>query len=159
MTNTSVDCIKRKDKRIGNKKYNPSLVQRINVLVDTSFLNTWKNDLEGENEGKVGRPYEYPEEFFLFLSKIRLLWNVPFRELEAFVGKLSEPTGKLRPLSYVAIFHRIRSIPVYGIMDEINRSSREGMTLIIDSSGFKITGRGDWLSSKWNRKRNEWMGG
>jgi hypothetical protein len=67
MTNTSVDCIERKDKRIW-RKYNPSLVKRIDVLIDTSFLNTWKNDLERENEGKVGRPYEYPEEFFLFLS-------------------------------------------------------------------------------------------
>ena len=74
MTNTSVDCIERKDKRIWNK-YNPSLVQRINVLMDTSFLNTWGDDLERENEVKVGRPYEYPKEFFLFLSKIRSLCN------------------------------------------------------------------------------------
>jgi hypothetical protein len=81
----------------------------------------------------------------------------PFRELEAFVRKLSELTGKFRPLSYVAIFHRMRSIPVYGIMDGINRSSREGITVIIDSSGFNITERGDWLSSKWNTKRNGWM--
>ena len=57
--------------------------------------------------------------------------------------KLSELTGKFRPLSYVFIFHRIISIPVYGIMDEINRSSKEGMTVIIDSSGFKIPDRGD----------------
>ena len=71
--------------------------------------------------------------------------------------KLSELTGKFRPLSYVAIFHRIRSIPVYGIMDEINRSSKEGMTVIIDSSGFKITERGDWLSSKWNMERKGWI--
>jgi len=68
------DCIERKDKMIW-RKYNPSLVQRINVLMFTSFLNTWKNDLERENEGKVGRPYGYPEEFFLFLSKIRSLCN------------------------------------------------------------------------------------
>ena len=65
---------KRKDKMIW-RKYNPSLVQRINVLIDTSFLHTWKNDLERENEGKVGRPYGYPEEVFLFLSKIRSLCN------------------------------------------------------------------------------------
>jgi len=43
--------------------------------MDTSFLNTWGDDLERENEVKVGRPYEYPKEFFLFLSKIRSLCN------------------------------------------------------------------------------------
>ena len=42
-------------------------------------------------------------------------------------------------------------------MDEINRSSKEGMTVIIDSSGFKITERGDWLSSKWNMERKGWI--
>ncbi len=158
MTNTNTSCenIERKDKRVW-KNYNPSLVKRIEVLMDTSFLNRWKENLERENEGKVGHPYEYPQEFFVFLSKIRSLWNVPFRELEAFVRKLSELTGKFRPLSYVAIFHHIRSIPIYGIMDEINKDARYGITVIIDSSGFKITDRGDWLSSKWNRKRKGWI--
>ncbi len=158
MTNTNTSCenIERKDKRVW-KNYNPSLVKRIEVLMDTSFLDRWKENLDRENEGKVGHPYEYPQEFFVFLSKIRSLWNVPFRELEAFVRKLSELTGKFRPLSYVAIFHRIRSIPIYGIMDEINKDARYGITVIIDSSGFKITDRGDWLSSKWNRKRKGWI--
>ncbi len=94
MTNTNTSCekIERKDKRVW-KNYNPSLVKRIEVLMDTSFLDRWKENLERENEGKVGHPYEYPQEFFVFLSKIRSLWNVPFRELEAFVRKLSELTG------------------------------------------------------------------
>ena len=132
-------------------------MKRIDVLLDTSFQESRKDDVEKENDGKVGHPYEYPQEFFVFLSKVRELWNVPFRELEGFVRKLSQLTGKFRPLSYVAIFQRIRSIPISGMMDEINRASREGMTVIIDSSGFKITERGDWLSSKWNRKRKGWI--
>jgi hypothetical protein len=155
-TNTPGDIIERKDKRVWSK-YNPSLVKRINVLLDTSFLESWKDDLEKENDGKVGHPYEYPQEFFVFLSRMRSLWNVPFRELEGFVRKLSELTGKFRPLSYVAIFHRIRCIPISGMMDEINGAARDGMTVIIDSSGFKITQRGDWLSNKWGTKRKGWI--
>jgi hypothetical protein len=54
-TNTSADCIERKDKRLW-KKYNPSLVKRMDVLMDISFLNRWRGDLERENEGKVRRP-------------------------------------------------------------------------------------------------------
>jgi len=98
-------------------KYNLFLVKRIEMLMDASFLDTWKDDLERENEEKVGIPFEYPQEFFVFLSKIRFLWNVPFRELEAFVMNIVKLTGKFCPISYVAIFQRIRSIPVYGIMD------------------------------------------
>ncbi|MEM3861552.1 MAG: hypothetical protein QW203_03595 [Thermoplasmatales archaeon] len=53
--------------------------------MDTSFLNSWNDDLKRENDRKVGHTYEYPQEFFIFLSKVRELWNVPFRELEGFV--------------------------------------------------------------------------
>ncbi len=31
------------------------------------------------------------------------------------------------------------------------------MTVIIDSSGLKITDRGDWLSTKWKMKRKGWI--
>ena len=155
-TNTSGDIIERKDKRVWSK-YNPSLVKRIDVLLDTSFLSSWNDDLEKENDGKVGHPYEYPQEFFIFLSKVRELWNVPFRELEGFVRKLSQLTGRFKPLSYVAIFQRIREIPISGMIEEINGSTSDGMTLIIDSSGFKITQRGDWLSTKWPHRRKGWI--
>ena len=102
-SNTSLADVKQEYKRNWSK-YNPSLVRRTEVLMDTSFLDRWKEDLERENEGKVGRPYEYPQEFFVFLSKVRSLWNVPFRELETFVRNISKLTGIFHPLSYVAIF-------------------------------------------------------
>ncbi len=127
------------------------------MLLDTSFLDTWEESLARENGGKIGRPFEYPPEFFLFLSKIRALGNVSFRALEGFVRKLSEITGKFRPLSYVSIFKRIREIPIDGMIEEINRDARDNITVIIDSSGFKITERGDWLFNKWYEKRKGWI--
>ena len=162
-TNTSGDIIERKDKRVWSK-YNPSLVKRIDVLLDTSFLDSWRDDVEKENDGKVGHPYEYPKEFFIFLSKVRELWNVPFRELEGFVRKLSQLTGKFRPLSYVAILQRIRSIPgidpitgaiILGKVCGINRFENAeklvafaGIDLVIKESGKRrsqraISKRGD----------------
>ncbi|MEM3191311.1 MAG: hypothetical protein QW292_04315 [Candidatus Parvarchaeota archaeon] len=45
--------------------------------------------------------------------------------------KLSELTGKFRPLSYVAIFQRVRGILI-SIINEINASFNK--TVIIDSS-------------------------
>ncbi|MEM0159850.1 MAG: transposase [Candidatus Micrarchaeaceae archaeon] len=99
--------------------------------MDTSFLNSWNDDLKKENDRKVGHPYECPQELFKFIPNVRELWNVPFRELERFFRKLSELTGKFRPLSYVTIFHRIRSILI-SIISEINASFNK--TVIIDSS-------------------------
>ncbi|MGC8663345.1 MAG: hypothetical protein ACP5TX_02945 [Thermoplasmata archaeon] len=40
--------------------------------------------------------------------------------LESFVRVLSKITGKFRPLTYVAIFKRIRSLSTDGIVREIN---------------------------------------
>ncbi len=75
-----------------------------------------------------------PIEFFEILMKIRALWNVPFRILESFVRILSKITGKFRPISYVAIFKRIRGIEVKKMMDEISRCNinKENLFIIID---------------------------
>ncbi len=153
---TSNNNNEKKYKRVWSK-YNNSLVKRIEILLDLSFLETWEKDLERENNGKIGRPYEYPMEFFIYLAKIRSLWNFPFRVLEAWVRELSKITGKFRPLSYVAIFKRIREIPVEMMMNEINKDIGDNITVIIDSSGLKITERGDWLSTKWKGKRRGWI--
>ncbi len=120
--NTSNNKNERKYKRVWSK-YNSSLVKRIEILLDLSFLETWEKDLERENNGKIGRPYEYPMEFFIFLSKIRFLWGLSFRELEAFVREISERTKKFRPMSYVSIFKRIREIPIENMVNEINKLS------------------------------------
>ena len=104
-TNTPGDIIERKDKRVWSK-YNPSLVNRIDILLDTSFLESWNGDLEKENDGKVGHPYEYPQEFFIFLSRMRSLWNVRFRELEGFVRKLNPESSLLYDMT---------SIPSYSV--------------------------------------------
>ena len=97
-TNTPVYCRVGKDKRVW-PKYNSSLVNRIEVLIDTSFLDSWEESLSRENDGKIGHSFDYPQEFFDFLAKIRSLWNVPFMETDCFVRKLSELAGKFRPLS------------------------------------------------------------
>ncbi|MEM3833717.1 MAG: hypothetical protein QXP59_03920 [Saccharolobus sp.] len=48
-TNTSDGNIERNDKIVW-RKYNTSLVSRIDVLMDTSFLNSWNDDLKREND-------------------------------------------------------------------------------------------------------------
>jgi hypothetical protein len=44
-------------------------------------------------------------------------------------------------------------------MDEISRSNmnKENMYIIIDSTGFRITDRGEWMNEKYNRKRRGWI--
>ena len=48
-------------------------------------------------------------------------------------------------------------IPVMSTSEEINGDAGDGITTIIDSSGLKITERGDWLAAKWKGKRRGWI--
>jgi len=109
MNHTCNDDIDNKNKKFW-PQYNQSLVRRVEILLDPSVIDRLFSLLEKENRWKFGRPYEYPVEFFEFLMKIRSLWNVPFGSLESFVRILSKITGKFQPLTYVAIFNRIRSL-------------------------------------------------
>ncbi len=130
-------------------RYNRSLVDRVHDLLNPGFLQHWRILLEEINRGKRGRPFKTPNAFILFLAKIRAMFGVPFRTLQALARIISSATG-IPCLSYSRIFKRIRSIrpaldPVTGKMDGA-----------IDSSGFKITMRGDYLGSKWKKKRKGW---
>jgi len=69
-------------------KYSNSLIKGNRIF---GFFHRNKS-LERENNGKIDRPYEYPLEFFIYLAKIRSLWNAPFHVLEAFVRKFSKIT-------------------------------------------------------------------
>ena len=50
--------------------YNRSLVNRIEELLDPSFLMDWKMLLDENNHGKRGHPFTTPNAFITFLAKI-----------------------------------------------------------------------------------------
>ena len=41
-------------------KYNETLVKRGEMYLSLGFLESWAEDLDTMNKGKVGAPYEYP---------------------------------------------------------------------------------------------------
>ncbi len=131
-------------------RYNRSLVNRIEDLMDPSFLMNWKTLLEENNRGKRGHPYRTPNAFITFLAKLRAVYNVPFRSLEGIARIFARITG-IATVSYTSIFRRIRKIT-----PAIHDLPIKPVDCAIDSTGFKITIRGDYLGSKWNRKRRGW---
>jgi transposase len=131
-------------------KYNRSLVNRIEDLMDPSFLMNWRSLLEENNRGKRGHPYKTPNAFITFLAKLRAVYNVPFRSLEGIARIFARITG-IAAVSYTSIFRRIRKIK-----PTIHDPPLKSVECAIDSTGFKITIRGDYLGSKWRRKRRGW---
>ena len=67
------------NKRWGNKfidkrnwkSYNEELVMRGEFLLPIDMFDSWYEELDKMNEGKKGRPYEFPESFI----KIQAVWH------------------------------------------------------------------------------------
>jgi len=140
--------------RIGSQRrydrYNRSLVNRIEDILDPSFLMDWNILLKENNHGKRGRPFKIPNAFITFLARIRAVFNVPFRSLEGIARLFSRITGT-RTVSYTNIFRRIRKIK-----PDLETTGSDPVECAIDSTGFKITIRGDYLGTKWKRQRRGW---
>ena len=77
------------------------------------------------------------------------MYSVPFRSLEGIAKIFSRITG-IRSMCYTSIF-RIRKI-----VPAISNSHGIPVDCAIDSTGFKITIRGDYIGSKWKKQRKRW---
>ena len=132
------------------EKYNESLVDRVEYLTDLSFIKDYDTLLEEKNSGKIGHPYKVPDALIMYLARLRSIFNVPFRSLEGILRSLAIITG-IKSISYSEIFRRIRRI-----QPELNNTNSK-LDCIIDSTGYKITIRGDYLGHKWHKKRKGWI--
>ena len=132
-------------------KYNRSLVERMFSLLDANSLSKWKNSLEEENKCKRGRPFKVPDALINFLAKFRFIYSIPFRSLQSILKIFSGIMG-LNAIHYTSIFRRIRNMEVMN-----TENNFENVECAIDSTGFKITIRGDYLGNKWNRRRKGWI--
>jgi len=141
------------------KKYNSQLKQRasLQIWLSEEVIKGWR---EKGRRGKRGRPFLYSEKAILFMVAIGSLFHLPLRQTEGFVGSLFEMIGvKLNVPSYTTICRRrVRK----GLMEKVRRMvhvegmGKEGMVLILDSSGLKVMGEGEWRG-RGERKRKGWI--
>jgi len=59
------------------------------------------------NRGKVGRPYQAPNTYILFLATVRFIFDIKYRQLEGFTRKPHQLIPKIRPMGYSGIRKRI----------------------------------------------------
>ncbi|MDN5844871.1 MAG: IS5 family transposase [Candidatus Nitrosocosmicus sp.] len=139
--------------------YNQKLVKRGEILFSYDFLDTWDFELEIMNKNKKGTPFVFPDSFILATSYIRCAFQLPYRQtqgiINAIVGRSLPSTS---PPSYGHICKRINKLNVDIIGEEGCKTADDDddyVMISIDSSGAKITNRGQWMDKKWkvqNRK-------
>lgn len=96
---------------------------------------------------KVGRP-PYPNSLIILLALIRAYFKLPYRQTEGMAKDVLSKRGVTIP-SYATIDRRVRELTMPMDLDQSNSS----FELAIDSTGYKVSNRGDWMRERWKRKR------
>ncbi len=131
------------------KDYNEALVKRGLILLDLDFVADWSRELKTMNERKEGARYRYPGSFIKLLSMVHA-YVLPYRQLEGFTRALSQHVDGLKAPDYTTIWWRVARMKV----DLASRVELDNdVTIAVDSSGIKVSNRGEWIRRKWKVKR------
>jgi hypothetical protein len=130
--------------------YNQSLVRRGEILFAYDFLDVWDEDLAKMNENKKGKKYQFPDSFIVSIGYIRLCFHLPYRQIEGII----KATGKSLPdhPSYSQICRRVNKLD---ISTKRLDDDDDGIVIALDSTGIKVTNRGQWMQEKWNIRKKK----
>jgi hypothetical protein len=136
-------------------KYNESLVKRGEILLDFDVIDNWDNELEEMNKNKEGRKFVYPDSFIKLLGYMKTYFHLPYRQTEGIVRAHAANTLPSIP-DYSRICRRINRLNIKINDDDANNFSLQHddyFVIAIDSTGVKVTNRGEWIRHKWKVKR------
>ena len=144
----------KKQYRIRNwSEYNKALVNRgsLTVWFDEKSIAEWHNT---EFSGQRGRPFDYSNTAIICGLTIRNLFRLPLRATEGFIASLIQLLRlPITAPNYSTLSRRQASldIPIY------ESKGTEPIHLVIDSSGIKIYGEGEWKMRLYGKeKRRTW---
>ena len=132
-------------KIINWSEYNKSLVNRGNLHFYISEAISQKAFLPPKKTHEVGHPTQYSDNFILFILTIRELFRLPLRQSIGFSAYLLALAGVVCSLpDYSTLSRRMGTLNV----DFCHRFEGKDVVFVIDSSGFKVFGEGEWKVRK-----------
>jgi hypothetical protein len=130
---------------------NAQLVRRGEFYLDLECVKNWQRELKQMNRKKSGAPYKYPNSFILFASVIYSFFRMPYRQLEGFIGKLGTYVPGLIAADYTTLHRRISKLALQIPIPD------EDVVVAVDSTGMKVTNRGEWMREKHGKTRRGWL--
>lgn len=141
-------------------EYNKSLKERgnLSIFISESLIKDGRLVMPPKT-GKAGRPMEYNDEFIEAVLTIRELFHMPLRQVTGFIEFLFATMGIVSSSpNYTTLSKRMGGVKVR-YRRSINRAvkSKTGIVMLIDGSGFKVFGEGEWKVRKHGKdKRRTW---
>jgi hypothetical protein len=136
--------------------YNQSLVRRGEILLGFDIINNWDTELKEMNQGKIGEPFHYPNTFLLLLGHAKAYFHLPYRQTEGITQAHAKGKVPLIP-DFTTINRRINRLDIKINKDD-NKDKKfkdEYIVIAIDSTGIKVTNRGQWMRDKWHIKNKK----
>ena len=132
--------------------YNKALVQRgnINFWISKDCLENWQSV---GRTNKLGRPEEYSNIAIKTGLIVKYLFRLTFRAVEGFLSGLFEMLGiGLKAPNYTTLCKRQKDID---IKLPKTKNTKGGLNILIDSTGLKIYGEGEWKVRRysWDKRR------
>jgi len=120
-------------------EYNKKLVQRgsLTFLIDPKIMKTL--GVKAQKKRK-GRPLEFSDQLILILLMVKIHYKMPYRMLEGFARFFFEQFKKIKVPTYSLTCKRAK-----GLSTKLPKlSSCRPKTVIVDATGIKIQGEGEW---------------
>ena len=122
-------------------------------MLGFDVINNWDAELKEMNKDKVGEPFNYPDTFLLMLGYAKAYFHLPYRQTEGIAQ--GHAKGKVPSIpDYTTINRRINRLNIK-IKDVDNKDKDfkdEYIIIAVDSTGIKVTNRGQWMRDKWHIK-------
>lgn len=131
-------------------KYNEELVVRGEFYFEFDWVNSWDEELEKMNEGKVGAQYEFPES----LIRLQAVWHqwIDYRGIEGVTRMLVE-IAKLRDFNdYSTINRRVNKTKI-----EFDLPQNGSCCVATDSSGMKFENAGEYRARMYGKKQKKYI--
>ena len=132
-------------------KTNEELVVRGKFLLDLEWVKSWPEELKKMNDGKRGRPFEFPES----LIKLQAVWNqwVGVRQVEGITRKLAEAAQLPAYDDYSTINRRVNKL------ETVFELPKQGFCSVsCDGTGMKMNQAGEYRYDKYGRKKpKKWL--
>ena len=126
-------------------------------MLDFDVIDNWGTELTKMNNNKEGRKFVYPNSFIKLLGYMRAYFHLPYRQTEGVVREHASNTLSSIP-DYSNISRRINRLDIkieddYDYDDDKSNLHNDYFIIAIDSTGIKLSNRGEWIRHRWNVKR------
>jgi hypothetical protein len=133
------------------RKTDERLIRRGELILELGFVENYQAELDAMNHGKEGRPYKITPTYIKFLTAIRYIYQMPYRQLEGFTRSLHRLVPPLPPGDYSGL--RKRSLALNPDPYQALKETDEPATIAVDSTGVKVHRAGGWVERKHGKKK------